>query len=64
MLTGPSNYALSRLKRLTDAQIDAVIDFLHLIRVNCRFNGKEADVALTSYWETPESRRRTLIYVP
>jgi hypothetical protein len=59
-----SNYALARLKHLTDEQIDAVIYFLRVVCARGGFNTDDAAQALRSYWETPESRRRTLIYVP
>ena len=58
------NWSLARLKRLTDPQIDAVIAFLRIVRERGGFDGDEARRALTNYWETPESHRRTLIYVP
>jgi hypothetical protein len=58
------NHSLARLKRLTDAQIDAVIEFLHVVRDHGGFDAKHAVAALSGYWETPESRRRTLIHVP
>jgi uncharacterized protein DUF6714 len=59
-----NNYALARLKRLSDAQIDAVVGFLHVVQAHGGFDDERAGDALRSYWETPESRRRTLIYVP
>jgi hypothetical protein len=69
-VTDVSNYNLARLKRLTDSQIDAVISFLRLVRTLPNI-GSEPDVcaelastALQRYWETPDARRRTLIYVP
>ena len=58
------NYALARLKRLTDAQIQVVTEFLCLVRDHGGFDAKSADAALRLYWETPEAHRRTLIYVP
>jgi hypothetical protein len=58
------NWALARLKRLSDRQIDAVINFLRVVRDQCPFEAIDAGDALVGYWETPESRRRTLIYVP
>jgi len=58
------NHALARLKRLSDCQIDAVVNFLRVVREQCRYEAKDAGEALLRYWETPESRRRTLIYVP
>jgi hypothetical protein len=58
------NWSLARLKQLSDAQIDAVGEFLRIVRERGGFNGNEAAQALQTYWETPESRRRTLLYVP
>jgi hypothetical protein len=58
------NWALARLKSLNDAQIDAVVSFLRVVSGLGGSNAQDATEALASYWETPESRRRTLIYVP
>jgi len=58
------NYALARLKRLTDRQIELIIEFLRLVRDRSKFDAADAERALKSYWETPEAHRRTLIYVP
>jgi hypothetical protein len=63
-VTHRSNYNLSRLKRLSDAQIDAVISFLRLIRDGGGFDATLADKALQRYWETPDARRPTLIQLP
>jgi hypothetical protein len=59
-----SPYNLSRLKKLNDAQIDAVTRFLRFVRDNNKMNASDADDALREYWETPECRRKTLIHVP
>lgn len=59
-----SNYALAKLKRLTDPEIDVVIAFLRAVRDRRGLDAEDAVAALMSYWETPESRRRTLIHVP
>jgi len=63
-VTELSNYNLSRLKRLTDEQIDVVTDFVRWVSESEKFQKSYADKALTKYWETPDARRRTLIYVP
>jgi hypothetical protein len=63
-LTHLGNYSIDRYKHLSDPQIDVVIDFLHVIQAA---GGSEADMAeeaLKNYWETAESRRRTIIHVP
>jgi len=65
-VTQRSNYNLARLKRLSDAQIDAVISFLRFVRDNDNAHtyGDLAAKALQRYWETPDARRRTLIQAP
>jgi hypothetical protein len=65
-VTQRSNYNLARLKRLSDAQIDAVISFLRFVRDNDKGHtyGDLAGKALKRYWETPDARRRTLIQAP
>ncbi len=63
-LTHNSNYARGRYKRFSDAQIDTVCDFLRLVRAAAGFEGRMTEEALKSYWEMPELRRRTIIYVP
>ena len=65
-VTQRSNYNLARLKRLSDAQIDAVISFLRFVRDsdNGHTYGDLAAKALQRYWETPDARRRTLIQAP
>ena len=63
-LTNRSNYTLARFKRFSDPQIDAVVEFLRQIRAAGGSEGKMAEEALKAYWDTSESRRRTLIYLP
>jgi hypothetical protein len=58
------NWSRARLKCLSDSQIDAVIGFLHVVRDHGGIHAAEATDALREYWETPEARRRTLVYVP
>jgi hypothetical protein len=63
-VTERSNYNLGRLKRLNDAQIDCVIDFLKLLAERNPTHGKYAEEALKAYWLTPDARRKTVVYVP
>ena len=65
-VTQRSNYNLARLKRLSDAQIDAVISFLRFVRDNDKGHTYRdlATKALQRYWETPDARQRTLIQAP
>jgi hypothetical protein len=63
-LEGKNNYALGRYKRFSDAQIDAVIEFLRQVRAAEGFEGKMAKDALERYWETPAARRKTIIQLP
>jgi hypothetical protein len=55
---------LSRLKKLTDSQIEVVILFLRFVCDHDGSNAALANNALREYWETPEAMRRTLVYVP
>ena len=63
-LTDRANYSLGRYKRLSEAQIQAVIAFLRAVRDGGGFYGDLAAKALQRYWETPESRRPSIIHVP
>jgi len=57
-VTQRSNYNLGRLKRLTDDQIDTVVDFLRLVQERSEAHGTDAEKALKRYWETPEARKK------
>ena len=63
-VTHTSNYNLARLKHLNDAQIDCVIEFLRLVQERSKTHGADASKALVRYWQTPEARRKTVVYVP
>jgi hypothetical protein len=58
------NHSLARFKRMTDPQIEAVIEFLRVVQNTPSLYGDLARKALKRYWETPESRRRTIIHAP
>jgi hypothetical protein len=63
-LSGKTNYALGRYKVFEDVQIDVVIEFLRLVYAGGGFEGKMAKDALDRYWETPDSRRRSIVHLP
>jgi hypothetical protein len=63
-ITDQSNYSLSRVKKLSDTQIGAVINVLRFVRDSGGLYVAEANEALSRYWETPDAWRRTLIYAP
>jgi hypothetical protein len=63
-VTHRSPYNLARLNKLNDAQTDAVTAFLRFVRDNGEMRSSDAAEALREYWETPECKRKTLIYVP
>ena len=62
--TSLSNYNLARYKRLSDSQIECVIEFLRLITAQNSAYADEATQALEKYWLTPDAKRKTLIYAP
>lgn len=59
-----SNYSLGRLKKLNDAQISCVIDFLRFLVVHSDDYRQDAENALTKYWLTPDAKRKTIVHVP
>jgi hypothetical protein len=63
-LTHRSNCNLGRLKRLTDAQIDCVVQVLQFVAQESETHGTDAAKSLARYWCTPEAKRRTVINVP
>jgi hypothetical protein len=63
-VTHRSNYNLSRLKQLSDAQIDCVIEFLRFVEKRSETHATDASKALARYWLKPEARQRTIIHVP
>ena len=63
-VTNFSNYGVGRLKRLNDAQIGSVIEFLQFVVVHSTTYRRDAADALTNYWLTPDAKRKTIVYVP
>jgi len=63
-VTNRSNYNLGRLKRLSDAQIDCVIQFLAFVSQHSETHASAATKALARYWLKPEARRKTVVHVP
>ena len=63
-VTNRSNYNLSRLKRLNDAQIDCVIEFLRFVESHSEVHGSDAAKALKRYWLKPQARQKTIIDAP
>lgn len=63
-VTHRSHYNLSRLKALTDAQIDCVIHFLELVVERNELHATEASKSLQRYWKTSAARQRTVTDVP
>lgn len=63
-ITERSNYNVGRLKRLSDKQIDCVIDFLQFDVEQQGKRATDAEKALTRYWLTPNARTKTVVYVP
>ena len=63
-VTDSSNYNVARLKKLTSRQIDAVVEFLKLVREQGGFDGNEAKQALEGYWETPYARTGSVLILP
>jgi hypothetical protein len=60
-VTSRCSYNLRRLKRLSDPQIQAVTDFLHLFQDRSESCGIDAVEALEHYWYTPEAHRKSAL---
>lgn len=58
-VTSRCSYNLRRLKRLSEPEIDAVTDFLHLLQNRSESCGIDAVEALEHYWHTPEAHRKS-----
>ena len=58
-VTNRCSYNLRRLKRLSEPQIGAVTDFLHLFRDRSESCGADAVEALEHYWHTAEAHRKS-----
>jgi hypothetical protein len=63
-VTERSNYNLGRLKRLTDKQIDCIIEFLRFDVEQQGACAQEAEKSLTRYWLTQNSRVKTIVHLP
>jgi hypothetical protein len=58
-VTSRCSYNLRRLKRLSDPQIGATTDFLHLFQDRSESCGIDAVEALEHYWHTAEAHRKS-----
>jgi hypothetical protein len=58
-VTSRCSYNLRRLKRLSEPEIGAVTDFLHLLQNRSESCGNDAVEALEHYWHTPEAHRKS-----
>ena len=58
-VTSRCSYNLRRLKRLSEPEIGAVTDFLHLLQNRSESCGIDAVEALEHYWRTPEAHRKS-----
>ncbi len=62
-VTNFSNYNLGRLKRLNEAQIVCVTEFLQFIAQHNETYGSDAVEALNNYWLTSDAKRKTIIHI-
>jgi hypothetical protein len=58
-VTSRCSYNLRRLKRLSEPEISAVTDFLHLLQNRSESCGIDAVEALEHYWHTAEAHRKS-----
>ncbi|MBX3628099.1 MAG: hypothetical protein KF892_24025 [Rhizobacter sp.] len=61
LLTSLSAYNVARLKHLTEVQVDLVCEFLEWVKDTDPIQRNAAEIALRSYWKTPDAKRRTFI---
>jgi hypothetical protein len=61
-VTSRCSYNLRRLKRLSEPEIAAVTDFLHLFQDRSESCGIDAVEALENYWHTPEAHRKSALH--